>query len=283
MDNDAAFVAERVLTLEQLKKCVDAIPENAPDAESGAKNARAHWRYVFGRRLVRSDRYAEAAQYLPAPTDKIVQLYAQALHDGADTKLSKEKRAEAWFHAAWIARFDGMELMGTEVAPDAFTTEGSFPIEDIAQERLRGTYDKISYSDGNEVRTPIPIPLRPSRQELQRLKANRLEPDVRFHYRLIAGALAMKAADLLPDQSEELADVINSAGTWVKDRDEKLGNRYFAILDRRAARTEIGRQASPKHWFVDTPGPWSTREKTAYGAMHKELAPTEATPAPGSQ
>ena len=94
---------------------------------------------------------------------------------------------------------------------------------------------------------------------------------MRLCYRLIAGALAVKAAELLPDNSEELADVVNRAGLWVKDRDEKTGNRYFQIIERRCPNTEIGRTAIAKHWFIDQGGPWSSAEQQAYEAFHKEL------------
>jgi hypothetical protein len=75
----------------------------------------------------------------------------------------------------------------------------------------------------------------------------------------------------LPNDSEELADVVNRAGLWVKDRDEKLGNRYFQIIEQRCAKTGIGGAAMAKHWFVDQSGPWSSAEQQAYEALHKEL------------
>lgn len=78
---------------------------------------------------------------------------------------------------------------------------------------------------------------------------------------------------MLPDNSAELADVVNTAGLWVKDRDEKLGNQYMRIMERRCANTEIGRADIAKHWFVDQSGPWSTAQQEAYDALHKELQP----------
>ncbi|MEP6821648.1 MAG: hypothetical protein ABI946_04785 [Chthoniobacterales bacterium] len=269
--NDAAFVAERVLTADELKTYVDTM-------RSDREEARRHWSYVLGRRLVREDRYEEAAKYLPAPNDKILQIYAKALHDGADEKLAKEERAAAWFHAAWLARYDGMELMGTQVAPDVFATEGSFEMPDLAKERLTGNYQKVRWDGAEEKKTDVPIPLRPSKEEVKRMKASAIQPDVRFHYRVVAGALAMKAAALLPDHSAEVADVINSAGLWVKDRDQKVAGRYFNVLERRGSGTEIGRAASAKHWFVEARGPWSDREQASYDAMHKELAPAPSEP-----
>jgi hypothetical protein len=117
----------------------------------------------------------------------------------------------------------------------------------------------------------VPAFLKASAKEVQRLNTNKIAPDIRFHYRLIAGALAMKAAALLPDNSEEVADVVNTAGLWVKDRDEKTGNRYMLMIERRGSKTEIGRAAIAKHWFVDQQGPWSTAQGQEYAAMRKEL------------
>jgi hypothetical protein len=281
--NDAAFVAERVLTTNELKQYVDAQPPSKPPKEGEDYNAKL--KYLLGRRLVREDRYADAAAYLQPPYDKVLEKYLKALKDGANEKLSKTERAHAWFTAAWIARYDGMELMGTEVAPDAFVESGSFEIPDIAKQRRTGVYQTVSYDkNGEEKKKNSPIALKPSPQELQRLNANKIQPDIRFHYRLIAGALAMKAAALLPDNSEELADVVNQAGVWVK-RDEKTGNSYYQVLDRRCAKTKIGQTDLAKHWFVDQEGPWSTAEQEAYEAFHKQFQPAESeltpTPTPG--
>src|SRR4030095_9980749 len=90
-------------------------------------------RYLLGRRFVREDRYDNAKQYLLSPYDKILEKYVKALNDGANEKLSKTERAHAWFTAAWLARYDGMELMGTEGAPDAFAESGGFEFSDLAQ------------------------------------------------------------------------------------------------------------------------------------------------------
>jgi hypothetical protein len=275
---DAAFVAERVLTANELKQYVDALPQTEPPKEG--EDYKKKLRYLLGRRLVREDRYDDAKQYLPPPYDKILEKYVKALKDGANEKLSKTERAHAWFTAAWLARYDGMELMGTEGAPDAFAEGGSFEMPDLAKERRTGAYQTVAYDkegkasydeNGNPKMKSVPAFLKASANEVQRLNTNKIAPDIRFHYRLIAGALAMKAAALLSDNSEELADVINQAGMWVKDRDEKVGNRYYQVLDHRCAKTKIGRADKAKHWFVDQNGPWSTTEQEVYRAMHKEL------------
>jgi hypothetical protein len=262
---DAAYVAERVLTANEMKAYVDK-HQTGPNQDEMAK-----LRYLLGRRLAREDRYAEAAQNLRPPYDKILEKYVNALHDGANDKLSKIERARALFTAAWLARHDGMELMGTEGAPDGFVEDGMFEIPDLAQQRQTGTYKEVRWTEKGQEEHSMPVVLRASKQEQERLARNKVAPDVRFHYRIIAAALAVKAAALLPDNSEELADVVNRAGLWVKDRDEKLGDHYFQIIEQRCPNTEIGRAVLAKHWFVDQPGPWSSAQKEAYDTLHKEL------------
>lgn len=282
--DDAAFVAESILTVEELKGYVDrAAPAPPVKPKPGAPQPPADpdvveqlgppripgsatsLRWLLGRRLVRLDRYAEAAEYLPAPYDQVVRTYAKALEDGANPKLEKMKRARAWFAAAWIARHDGLEIMGTEVAPDGFTTDGNFESGELAEQRRSGKFTEIHYDakKGKEVATSKPVVLKPTKAELERLNKFRVVPDVRWHYRLIAAALAMKAAALLPDNTPELADAINTAGQWAKDRDNKLADQYFLTLMKRAPNTEIARAAKAKKWFVEKSGPWSESERKA--------------------
>ena len=78
------------------------------------------------RRLVREDRYAEARGYLPPKMREVLDRYTAALTVAANEKLPKLRRARAWFDAAVIARYDGMELMGTEGAPDGLDSDGVY-------------------------------------------------------------------------------------------------------------------------------------------------------------
>ncbi len=262
---DAAYVAERVLTADELKAYVDKQPAPATDATEDRKKDYQKLRYLLGRRLVREDRYDEAAIYLTKPYDKMLGKYVQALKDGANEKLPKMQRAQAWYTAAWIARYDGMELMGTEVAPDGFVFEGDFESTDIGEIREAGHYEKTEEKDvetngvinETEVKMTVPFSIKVSKDELARLAKNKISPDVRFHYRIIAGALAMRAAPFLADNTDELADVINTAGFWVKDGADKVADRYYTELKKRVSKTKIGRAAIAKHWFVDQDGPWN--------------------------
>ena len=114
--------------------------------------------------------------------------------------------------------------------------------------------------------------LPPSKMELQRLAKHKPSPDIRYHYRVIAAALALKGARLLDDNTEELADVLNTAGQWVKDRDEKLGDRYYKMLEQHCPKTQIGKAAIAKRWFVQETGPWNQEQSAAYETLQKEWA-----------
>ena len=120
------------------------------------------------------------AQYLRPPYDKILEKYVNALHDGADDKLSKIDRARALFTAAWLARYDGMELMGTEGAPDGFVEDGMFEIPDLAQQRQTGTYKEVRWTEKGQEEHIMPVILRPSKEERERLATNRIRPDLAF-------------------------------------------------------------------------------------------------------
>jgi hypothetical protein len=287
--NDAAYIAERVLTTSELKTYVDGMPvppptpkpaANAAIPASTAETNNAKLRYLLGRRLVRDNRFDEALPYLKPPYDKVLQKYVDALKGGADATRSKTERARAWFTAAWIARYDGMEIMGTEVAPDSFSTEGDFENTDMAKQRLSGFYETTEMNGDKEKKVKSPLVLKPTKQELQRLTKNKITPDVRYHYRIIAATLAIRAADLLPDETEELADVINRAGEWAMDRDSKAADRYYEMLAKRCAKTSFGKEVIAKHWFVAEDGPWSTAETETHKTM-LEAFQSEAQPAKG--
>lgn len=271
MPEDAALIAERVLYTDELKKVVDArFPGSAElDKESddnydvsywGKKSIAIQQRWLLGRRLVREDRYQEARGYLPPKYREVLDHYTKALDDGANEKLPKDKRARAWFDAALIARFNGMELMGTEVEPDNFMAGGEFETTDVAADRETGTTEVIRYQDGNEVKTKMKLSVPTTEEERRRLAKNKPSPNKRFHYRYIAAALGWRAAQLLPDNSDELADVLNTSGRWIKG-DSKAADKYFQAIERRASKTATGKEAGAKHWFVERYGPWTEEPK----------------------
>ena len=94
--------------------------------------------------------------------------------------------------------------------------------------------------------------VKPSARELERVQQSAPKPNSRFHYRAIALDLAWRAALLMPDESEQTAEVLCTAGGWLKNFDRTGADRYYKALVKRCGKTtELGRQADQLRWFPD--------------------------------
>jgi hypothetical protein len=223
---DVAHVAERVLTVDELKTFVDAkVPQPAAvagpsdsdassdDSPNAAAAAAAgspagQLRDLLARRLARAGRYDEAlAYYQDTAVRGQAAGYAKALKDSEAGK-TRVDQARAFFAAAQLARQSGMEVMGTEVAPDYFSTDGSFDFG-YGQPKLEGAFI--------------------TEREQKRFEASAAIPDRRFHYRYIAVDEVGRAADLLPPRSQAFAAVLCTATGWMMGTpgaDEQVHNLY---------------------------------------------------------
>jgi hypothetical protein len=239
---DAAYVAERVLTVDELKNYVDRNWPAAADVkqnseENAAPNPPGDFarqiRHLLARRLARLHRSAEAREYYPAPWRPRADALARALAKGTDTNSPAEERAGALFDAALITQTNGMDLFGTETAPDWRIHDGYFEAGVTAAMRTN----------------QHPAALRPSEDELRRAGESAAVPEARFHYRFQAAALAWQAALLMPDNSDQTARVLCRAGSWIKNLDAQKADVFYKALVRRCRKTAIGGQADRMRWF----------------------------------
>ncbi|MCP2075369.1 UNVERIFIED_ORG: hypothetical protein J2Y77_004805 [Pseudomonas lini] len=209
---DAALVAERVLTVDELKQYVDAqVPAPPALSQQDRDNyvplpVAASLRNLLGRRLLREGRYDEAPAYFDnADLQNKARAYGQLRQD-AESKWWPTGRAEAYFNASWMARKWGMELLGYEMAPDYASLGGSYSLE------------------------PVELKIGPlvAEGEVQRQQASAAQPDVRYHYRFVATALASQAADNLPHTSQAFAAVLCKAVGYNSSLEEQsaLYQRY---------------------------------------------------------
>jgi tetratricopeptide (TPR) repeat protein len=243
---DAAYVAERVLTLDELKTYVDRSwplvpPEQLAEerAKYGSSEAspvllREQIRYLLARRLVRSMRGDDAREYYPAEWVPQFDALSQALKTGWDESLPPEQRARALFKAAIITRTNGMELIGTEVEPDWHFHSGDFEEGVTASWRATNETARVLVASQDEVR---------------RSAQHRADPEERFHYRYQAASLAWEAAKLLPDNSDETAHVLWAGGWWLKNRDAQTADIFYKALVRRNRKTALGAEADRIRWF----------------------------------
>ncbi|MBC8995583.1 hypothetical protein IAI51_03450 [Pseudomonas sp. N40(2020)] len=209
---DAATVAERVLTVDELKQYVDA---NVPAPPALTQEQRDNYvplpvaaslRNLLGRRLLREGHYAEAVGYFDnADLQNKARLYGEQRLK-ADSAWWPTKRASALYNAAWTAREWGMDILGYEMAPDYATFGGNYSLETAE----------------------LKIGPLVSEAEVQRQKASEAQPDQRYHYRFVATALANRAADNLPHTSQAFAAVLCSAAGWNSSLEDQsaLYQRY---------------------------------------------------------
>ena len=246
---DAAFLADRIVTLEELKTYIDQnwpsfVAKRAPAKDSDDKTDnesetdkkhRSDIRYLLARRLTRADRFEEARPYFPAewlsPFNRLVLDLSQA----NDPNLPRGVRADAFWMAARITRQQGLELFGTALEPD--------------WQIHAGQYAEGGPSLAPRSAIPESSVLHPTVEEMNRARASAPDPDHRFHYRYLAANLAWKAAELMPDQSDETARVLCEAGGWIKARDPKYADFFYKALVIRCGRTELGTAADRKRWF----------------------------------
>jgi hypothetical protein len=202
---DAATVAERVLTLDELKHYVDTQVPAPPALTKQERDnyvplpVAASLRNLLGRRLLREGHYEEAPAYFDSAELQAKAKWYGQLRNDAESKWWPTKRAFAYYYAAITARYEGMELLGYEMSPDYATLGGNYSLET----------------------TELKVGPLIAEGEVQRQRATVAEPDERFHYRYVATALANKAADYLPHSSQAFAAVLCIASSWGTSLEEQ--------------------------------------------------------------
>lgn len=232
---DIAYVAERVLTVDELKAAVDrgagveqrrctpkADDESVPTF--GRRNVALGLRQLLARRLLRSGRAAEALPYFDAEGAKLAERYVAALARGRSGR--ELDRAEALFEAAHLARLHGLELLGTEVGPDWGWAEGEFDLDAWRTEEEDAV--KAAEAAGDHVRTasaaraPRGVPAavhEASQAERERVRAHQPPSPLRFHYRQTASRLAEEAAQHVPPRSQAYAALLCQAARYASRTD----------------------------------------------------------------
>lgn len=242
---DAAYVAERVLTANELKAYVDRHWPEVANETSGETNEveGCHWgemdvrkelRYLLARRLGRLHRYAEARAYYPAEWLPQLDALTHTLAAGRDENRGGLERFEMLARAAEMTRTNGMELLGTEVEPDWHLHLGNFDLGSTVAERIENL-------------TMLP----PSEEEQKRTAEHSVIPSRRFHYRGLAAGLRVEAARIgqqmamtMQDGSDDTARILCLSAAWLSESDPKAAYALYKEILKRCRKTEIGMEAA---------------------------------------
>jgi hypothetical protein len=243
---DAAYVAERVLTVDELKgfveKNVPAMPKRATTVQGDSlpSTPSEQLRALLARRLLRVGRDEEALAYFddPALRKKAMTLIAARRNTNAWTRIGQ---AEAIYKQAQLTRSNGMELLGTELAPDYAMWDGDY------------TYDEFKLQPADFV----------GKAEPKRVQASVAMPNERYHYRYVAAGLAEQAAGLVPPRSQAYAALMCEATAWVIDTDSKRAAALYGQYLHVGAHVAWGRnfgRVCPQPDFHSAPWlPWKQR------------------------
>jgi hypothetical protein len=215
---DAIYVAERILTIDELQRFVDDFVSPPTSTAPGVAGVPASTRIepraidlhgVLARRLARGGRLRDALPYF-APS---LRPTAIALDDAYRASQSNDRveRAQALFAASAIVREHGLELLGTEHAPDWALYDGGH--DPYAIDGGEGDGSLITDAERERVAASAPL-----------YEAHR------YHYRFVASDLAERGADLLPRRSQAFAAMLCHATSYIFDDDparrEALYRRY---------------------------------------------------------
>ncbi len=223
---DAAYLAERVLTVDELQGFVQRVapePQREQNEEwvFGTRHHAAALRGLLARRLLREDRGREALPYFD---DADLQTQAQRYVEAREAMQRGDRvaRARAGFAAAELARWQGMELLGTQLGPDYAEYGGMFsPGERWIEVEVPG-------SDETEWRQvpaqPDPLALTDERARVERSTP---VPAHRFHYRGLAANLAETAATQLPPRSQAYAALMCQATRYVLSTEYERGQQLY--------------------------------------------------------
>ena len=221
---DAAYVAERVVTIDELRRFVDGLHAaqtgSTHPAERSASSD-ADLRTLLGRRMLRNGLFKESLAYFDGDTNVAEKAKTYVEAQLAADSGGRIERAQAIFAAAELANTDGMDLLGFELDPDYRIYEGS--------------YDLGRYNDASSDYRHVPVDHADidigtsyvGKDEADRVLASRSVPLKRFHYRYVAADLAEQAADLLPARSQAYAAVLCIATGWVNNRDHARGEALW--------------------------------------------------------
>ncbi|MEW6238186.1 MAG: hypothetical protein AB1656_22585 [Candidatus Omnitrophota bacterium] len=248
---DAAYVAERVLTVQELEAYVK---RNQNDPVLTKKRSINTWysgeiildhlKWLLARCYARERQWDKARPYYPKKMKKIFDEFVAHWRAGEDKRNSNRMRAKHFYAAGMLAKKYGMELMGTELAPDYAVYRGHFHGWPSPEPRIKDESDSV-------IQPPALAQALAAKEEEKKsvLKTIANNPDKRFHYRWVAADLMKKCSLLLPDNDELTARALYEGAYFIIYDDLDMAQWFYKNLVRRCRQLPIGQEADERRWF----------------------------------
>lgn len=254
--DDAVFVGEGVLSLEEHRDSIHALlgvaptDEGDPDMVTWYVTSEATLRWGLARRLARENQLGEALPYypcnahgrLPGGTSggrvsiaEVAKLLFDDLTAADDGQLSKEERALRLMHAADVLRGNGAGLVNKSRWRSNDYVEAMDNRDFVLAMRKPGVSEEV-------------------RRRLEQYWPFGARPYGDDHY--IAAACNWRAAALLPDNDLRTAQALWTGGKTLAAHDPEGADRFYKALVRRCPELPIGQEAERLRWFPAGPKEW---------------------------
>lgn len=242
LDQDAAYLAEMVLPVEQVVGFCEARREARRGGR--AQDGEARLEGVLARRLARLNLHDEALAWFPPSTAERYAELVDWLAAGDDTALPPPRRADALWNAARKTFFEGPVFYGVSSERLPHVEKRYLVSRGVSWQRAA-----LAERDPAQVHPAEAATLWPLAQG--RVAAGPRPPapgwDRTFPY--LAAERAWKATLLMPNNDPETARRLCLAGTWIKVMDPPAADAFYKALVRRCSATTLGAEADRKRWF----------------------------------
>ena len=254
---DLHMILERYFTLDEAMEFVKKLGSTRLDEQ---------YKYLVSRRAFRESRFDLAARYLPEQEAANLKSYIDFMTKGNDKKLDANSRAIALYNAAKILRYHGMELAGTQEAPDFFP--GGYgtglPYDDcaVSDTPARCRYNALigkwtlcrEHISWHNNESTFSFPGFNAPKDHRNIPATQ-----RYHYRYRAAQLALKAGNIAQD--DDLRAIIYIfGGNCLRKTSLPEADIFYKMLVNECRGSLLSKLADKQRWFP-----------TANAIMNKEV------------
>ena len=243
IEADVMYIAENLMKLSELTAFADSIDDDLKSKDEEKRLNAQSILHLTARRAFREGKFDIARKYLPEVYKAVLDQYLAFIRESKDISKSGDEKALLLFNAAKIMRWYGMELCGTQGAPDDFPS-GEWGISADFEDCPYCKYDPKTdqwtnvcmkhwqdseFTAGQSAETRS-YAYFPGEKRISPVPRNQ-----RFHYRYRAADLARQAADLAQD--EDLRALANLfGGECLRIRTPRKADVFYKRLVRHVGR-----------------------------------------------